>query len=70
MKLATEYDPKGALENAGDALGIFSKRLQTTVEPFKDGRPYGRIVAAVLADGKILGPATSPPSNAGATPQP
>ena len=36
MKLATEYDPKGALENAGDALGIFSKRVQTAVEPFKD----------------------------------
>ena len=31
-----EYDPKGALENAGDALGIFSKRVQTTVEQFKD----------------------------------
>src|SRR5207302_1958066 len=36
VKLATEYDPKGALENAGDALGIFSKRVQTTIEPFKD----------------------------------
>src|SRR5262249_43475127 len=42
---------------AGDQVTI-------TVEPFKDGRPYGRIVGAVLADGKTLGPATSPPSTA------
>jgi hypothetical protein len=48
---------------AGDQVSI-------TVEPFKDGRPYGRIVGAVLGDGKILGPATSPPSTAGASPQP
>src|SRR5438093_418369 len=48
---------------AGDQVTI-------TVEPFKDGRPYGRIIGAVLADGKLLGPATSPPSTAGAPPQP
>ena len=48
---------------AGDQVTI-------TVEPFKDGRPYGRIIGAVLADGKILGPATSPPSTPGAAPQP
>jgi len=48
---------------AGDQVTI-------TVEPFKDGRPYGRIIGAVLADGKILCPATSPPSTAGAPPQP
>jgi hypothetical protein len=44
---------------AGDHVTI-------TVEPVKNGRPMGRILQAVLADGKTLGPASS----AGATPQP
>ena len=55
--------PSFGASNGGDQVTI-------TVEPFKDGRPYGRIIGAVLADGKILGPATSPPSTAGAPPQP
>lgn len=44
---------------AGDHVTI-------TVEPVKNGRPMGRILQTVLADGKTLGPATS----AGATQQP
>ena len=34
-------------------------QVTITAEPFKDGRPMGRIIQAVLADGKNLGPATS-----------
>jgi hypothetical protein len=29
------YEPEGAIENAGDALGVFSGRVQNTVEDFK-----------------------------------
>ena len=47
----------------------FGDQVTITVEPFKDGRPFGRIIGAVLADGKILGPATSPPA-ANTAPQP
>ena len=42
---------------AGDQVTI-------TVEPFKDGRLFGRILESVLADGKRLGVASSPPSAA------
>jgi hypothetical protein len=45
-------------------------QVTVTVEPVKNGRPMGRILQAVLADGKSLGPASSPPSNAAAPPQP
>ena len=48
----------------------FGDHVTITVEPFKDGRPFGRILGAVLADGKILGAALSPPSAAGTGPQP
>ena len=48
---------------AGDQVTI-------TVEPFKNGRPLGRILQTVLADGKILGPASSPPPIPDAAPQP
>src|ERR1051326_501523 len=48
----------------------FGDQVTLTVEPFKDGRPFGRIMGAVLADGKVLGPALSPPPGAGAPPQP
>lgn len=44
---------------AGDQVTI-------TVEPVKNGQPLGRILQAVLADGKTLGVASS----AGAAPQP
>ena len=46
------------------------QQVTVTVEPFKDGRPYGRILGTVLADGKTLGPAASPPPNAGAAQRP
>jgi hypothetical protein len=48
----------------------FGDHVTITVEPFKDGQPFGRILGAVLADGKVLGPALSPPPTAAATPQP
>jgi len=46
----------------------FGDQVTITVEPFKNGEPYGRILGAVLADGKVLGPAANPPP--AATPQP
>ena len=48
----------------------FGDQVTLTVEPVKNGRPMGRILQAVLADGKTLGPASSPPPAAGAAPQP
>ena len=47
----------------------FGDQVTITAEPFKDGRSFGRILGAVLADGKILGPALSPPT-ANAAPRP
>jgi uncharacterized membrane protein len=35
VRLTMAYEPKGALENVGDALGVFSARVQNTVEDFK-----------------------------------
>jgi uncharacterized membrane protein len=35
VKLTMEYEPQGALENVADALGVLSKRVQNTVEDFK-----------------------------------
>ena len=46
----------------------FGDHVTITVEPFKDGQPFGRILGAVLADGKVLGPALSPPPAAGTAP--
>jgi len=43
----------------------FGDQVTVTVEPVKNGRPMGRILAAVLADGTTLGVANSsgaPPS--------
>ena len=40
-------------------------QVTLTLEPVKNGRPMGRILQAVLADGKILGAA-----NSAAAPQP
>lgn len=37
-------------------------QVMITVEPVKNGRPLGRILQAVLADGTTLGPASSPPA--------
>ena len=36
VRLVMAYDPKGAVENVGDALGIMNARVQSTVERFKD----------------------------------
>ena len=46
----------------------FGDQVTVTVEPVKNGRPMGRILAAVLADGTVLGVANSsgtppPPGN-------
>jgi Family of unknown function (DUF6152) len=46
----------------------FGDHVTITIEPFKDGQPFGRILGATLADGKVLGPALSPPPAAGAAP--
>jgi hypothetical protein len=40
------------------------------LEPVKNGRTMGRILQTVLADGKVLGRAASPPPVAGADAQP
>jgi uncharacterized membrane protein len=35
VHLMMEYEPQGVVENVGDAVGLLSKRVQTTVEQFK-----------------------------------
>jgi uncharacterized membrane protein len=35
VRLAMSYEPEGAIENVGDALGVLSGRVQNTVEDFK-----------------------------------
>jgi|SRR5688572_4004946 len=35
IHLAMAYEPEGALENIGDALGVLSRRVQTTLDNFK-----------------------------------
>src|SRR5215813_8836315 len=49
---------------------MFGDQVTVTVEPVKNGRPMGRILAAVTADGKTLGAANSPPQAADSAPQP
>jgi uncharacterized membrane protein len=36
IKVTMEYEPKGFLENAGDALGVVSHKVEDAVERFKD----------------------------------
>jgi uncharacterized membrane protein len=36
VRLVMAYEPEGALENTGDALGVFSRRVETTVKDFKE----------------------------------
>jgi uncharacterized membrane protein len=36
VKVIMEYEPEGAIENIGDKLGVMNRRLQTTVDQFKD----------------------------------
>lgn len=45
-------------------------QVTVTVEPVKNGRPMGRIIQVVLADGKTLGPASSAPPATSAAPPP
>jgi uncharacterized membrane protein len=35
VRLAMAYEPQGAVENMGDALGLLNARVQSTVEDFK-----------------------------------
>lgn len=35
VRLEMEYEPQGALENIGDALGAMDRRVENTVEDFK-----------------------------------
>jgi uncharacterized membrane protein len=35
VRLVMAYEPEGAIENLGDALGIFSARVESTVQDFK-----------------------------------
>lgn len=35
VRLTMAYEPEGAVENLGDALGIFSARVESTVQDFK-----------------------------------
>jgi hypothetical protein len=48
----------------------FGDQVTVTVEPVKNGRPLGRILSAVTADGKTLGAASSPPPSASTGSQP
>jgi hypothetical protein len=43
-------------------------QVSITVEPVKNGRPLGRILQVVLADGTKLGAASSAPANTSAPP--
>ena len=47
----------------------FGDTVTVTVEPVKNGRPLGRFLAAVTADGQTLGPANSGNANAASQPQ-
>ncbi|MFA7388513.1 MAG: SRPBCC family protein [Thiohalobacteraceae bacterium] len=35
VRLIMDYEPEGTLENIGDALGVMDRRVQSTVEDFK-----------------------------------
>jgi uncharacterized membrane protein len=35
VRLIMEYEPEGAVEKTGDAVGVFGARVQNTVEDFK-----------------------------------
>jgi uncharacterized membrane protein len=36
VNLTMEYEPKGAIENVGDALGALNRRVETTMKQFKE----------------------------------
>jgi hypothetical protein len=70
VQWTAETQPPASVFSAGYRKDSFraGHQVTITVEPFKDGRPYGRILQAVLADGRVLG-SEAPPS-AGAAPRP
>jgi len=35
VRLIMEYEPEGVVEKTGDAIGVFSARVENTVEDFK-----------------------------------
>ena len=35
VRLIMEYEPEGVVEKTGDAIGVFSARVENTVEEFK-----------------------------------
>jgi len=67
VQWTAETQPPASVFPAGFRKDSFKAGHQVTitVEPFKDGRPYGRILQAVLDDGKVLGSSTE-----GAPPRP
>ena len=60
VQWTAETQPPASVFPAGFRKDSFKAGHQVTitVEPFKDGRPYGRILQAVLDDGKVLGSST------------
>lgn len=36
VNLTMEYEPQGAIEKVGDALGVLNRRVETTVKQFKN----------------------------------
>jgi hypothetical protein len=70
VQWTAETQPPASVFPAGYRKDTFraGNQVTITVEPFKDGRPYGRILQTVLADGRVLGSEGSPPT--GTTPRP
>jgi Family of unknown function (DUF6152) len=66
VQWTAETQPPASVFPAGFRKDSFraGHQVTITVEPFKDGRPYGRLLQAVLADGKVLG--TAAPATEGA----
>jgi uncharacterized membrane protein len=57
IMLQVEYDPEGAVENVGDALGVVSRRIEGDLERFKEfiesrGRETGAWRGEVPAKGQ------------------
>jgi hypothetical protein len=61
VQWVAETQPPSVIFAAGYRRDTFKPgdQVTVTVEPVKDGRPFGRILATVLPDGKTLGPASS-----------
>jgi hypothetical protein len=59
VRWTAETQPPASIFPAGYRKDSFKagQEVTITVEPFKDGSPYGRILQTVLADGRVLGSA-------------